>query len=65
MSSKTTIFLTEDNEHCYLDGSQPDRPLVLEMSDENIVILVNDNDGVVIQIRPNCQLYEIIKKLKI
>lgn len=73
MSSKSTIFLTEDNEHFYQDGNEPHYKdgeligytLVLEMSKRNINILLNDNDDLVIEItNPESELYTYLMKMQ-
>lgn len=73
MSTKSTIFLTEDNEHCYSDCSLPHGTadkregdsIVLELSKENINILCNDQWDLVIEFKnPNSAIYKKIKSLQ-
>lgn len=61
MSSKISIFLTEDNEHWYRDCD--DNTFVLEFSKNNISILLNDGDDLVIGIKPGTELYSYLKKI--
>ena len=73
MSTKSTIFLTKDDEHFYSDCSHPISSkngeylgdvLILEMSKKNINILVNDNEDLIIEIfNAESELYEILSKL--
>lgn len=74
MSSKSTIFLTKDNEHCYEETNEPyydDYPngfkgyaILLEMSKKNIDIIWNDDDDIGIKIAPGSDLYKLIKSIK-
>jgi hypothetical protein len=68
MSSKTTIMLTDDNEHWYKDGSEPlsdiDCVITLEFSKKNIRIDLNDNDDLVISVvNPDCEIFKVLKGL--
>lgn len=48
MSSKGTIFLTSDNEHCYHETNEMDGfqfRVYLEIDSKNITFLEGDNDG--------------------
>jgi len=59
MSTKSTIFLTNDNEHFYnecLDDS-----IVLEFDKENIEILTNNDDDLVVSVKKGSELYDILK----
>lgn len=73
MSSKNTIFYTNDNEHFYEEGNEPHYEnnnwigdtLVLEMSKKNINILINDDDDLVIEfINPKSELYKNLLRTK-
>ena len=73
MSSKSTIFLTSDNEHFYLDCSEPllDKEgnrkyaITLEFSKNNIRIDLNDDEDLVITlINPDSDIYNIFKTIK-
>lgn len=76
MSTKSTIILTEDNEHWYNDCSEPLTKLTkigepykdvitIEFDKNNIRVDLDDEDSLVISItNPNCDLYNIISKLK-
>jgi len=68
MSSKSTILLTNDNEHWYNDCSEPltgiKDAITLEFSKKNIRIDLNDNEDLVISIiNPNCEIYDVLSKL--
>ena len=74
MSTKATIFLTNDDEHCYeevseshyKDGRFMGNTIVLEMSKKNINILVNDDDCLIIElINPESELYKRFAKMNI
>ncbi len=73
MSTKSTILLTDDNEHWYNDYSEPltnidEKPhknvITLEFSKKNIRIDLNDDEDLVISIiNPNCEIYDVLSKL--
>ena len=73
MSSKSTLFLTKDNEHAYHDCSEPfedkkgerKEALTIEFSKSNIRIDLNDQDDLIITIvNVDSDLYKIMSKLK-
>lgn len=71
MSSKSTIILTDDNEHWYSDCSEVLQrqnfkdAITLEFNKKNIRIDLNDSDSLVITIiNPNCELYDLLNNLK-
>lgn len=72
MSTKCTLFLTKDNEHCYEDCNQPiykegkwiGYTITLEMNKSNFRLIANDDDGLCIEINPGSELYEMIKRMK-
>lgn len=72
MSSRTTIFLTSDNEHAFFDCSEPLKndqnrytdALTIEFSKQNIRIERNDSNDLIITItNANSDLYKIFEKL--
>lgn len=70
MSSKSTIILTEDNEHWYNDGSEPlaDNPyrdaITLEFSKRNVRLDLNDSEDIVITVtNPDSEIYKILSEL--
>lgn len=73
MSSKNTIFLTNDhNEHCYFDGDNPHetnkgefkQAITIELSKNNISIDGEDADDLVISIHNvDSELYKIFENL--
>jgi len=73
MSTKSTIILTDDyNEHWYNDCSEPlttepdyKDAITLEFAKENIRVDCNDDYSLVITItNPNCELYNLLSKIK-
>ena len=73
MSTKSTIFLTKDNEHCYSDcschhfndkGEFIGDSIVIEFSKENAEIICNDQWDLVIELKPGSEIYNIISKIK-
>ena len=72
MSTKSSLFLTEDNEHCYTDGNEPNYhnnvwvgdTITFEIAKKNINIVCNDDEDLIIEIKPNCELYKHIMKMK-
>jgi len=72
MSTKSSLFLTKDNEHCYTDGNEPCEKdgifigdtITLEMSKRNIIIICDDEDDLVIEIAAGSELYDLIKMMK-
>ena len=72
MSSKSTIILTEENEHWYKDGSdyidsdsgESKRTIIMELSKSNVEIICNDSEDLVLRfINPDCELYKIISNI--
>ena len=72
MSSKNSIFLTKDNEHCYLDCDEPrfnergdfvGDDIIMESNKNNIEILRNDDDDLIIKIKAGTEIHRTIKLL--
>ena len=68
MSTKTSIFLTKDDEHWYSDCGEPlnkkDDAITLEFSKKNVRIDINDEDDIVLTItNPDCEIYKRIKNI--
>ena len=61
MSTKSTVILTEDNEHIYYEGT--DMSYVMEFAKPNIDILLDDKEDLVISIKEGSDLYKQLKKL--
>ena len=61
MSTKSTVILTEDNEHIYHECQ--DDSYVMEFSKKNIDIDINDDEELVISINPGSDLYQQIDEL--
>lgn len=55
MSTKSTIFLTKSNEHFYNECLNDS--IVMEFDKNNIDILCNNNEDLVIEIKPNTELW--------
>lgn len=67
MSSKSTIFLTNDNEHCYSDCNQRTDlgdVITVEFDKKNINIIANDETDLIIEISPGSELYEIFAAIR-
>ena len=73
MSTKSTIFLTGNNEHCYSDCSLPHfddnenfigDSIILEMSKKHTDLLLNDDEDIIVEIKPSNELYQIFSDLK-
>lgn len=72
MSTKSSIILTSQNEHWYMDSSEPledqngerKDAITLEFSKENIRIDTNDNEDLIITItNPDSQIYELFESM--
>lgn len=71
MSTKSTIYLTEDNEHGYYEMLNPayknnryiGNSIIIEFKKKNIKILDNDDEDLEIEIYPGSEIYEIVKKM--
>lgn len=74
MSHKSTVFLTQDNEHCYIDHSEHCEDengkyigdaLYLEIDPKNIIYQSNDGvDGIIVGIKAGCELYKLLNSIK-
>lgn len=70
MSTKSTILLTNDNEHWYKDSSEilsnGEASITLEFSKKNIRIDLNDEDDLIITItNPDSEIFKILSKINI
>lgn len=72
MSTKNSIFLTADNEHCYHEGADPvfngDKwigdKIVLELDKKNIKILINDEEDLIIEFtNPKSEIYKRVANM--
>lgn len=64
MSSKGTIFLTKDNEHCYEETNIKDGNkfrVVLEISKDNIMDFYEDESDMIIDIKGDSQLARYLR----
>lgn len=73
MSTKSTIFLTNYNEHCYVEladyvkkvnGQGEDHPIIFEMDKDNVEILTNSDQDLIVEIKPGTELYDKIMKMR-
>ena len=68
MSTRNTIFLTKDNEHCFRDcGYEKDNNgqfvtdfIDIEMNKENISIIHDKEDCLIVRVFPNTDLHRCI-----
>jgi hypothetical protein len=70
MSTKSSIILTNDNEHWYTDCSEPlaKNPymdaITLEFSKRNVRVDLNDKEDIVITVtNPDCEIYKVLSDL--
>ena len=64
MSSKGTIFLTNDNEHCYEETNEMDGGefrVYLEIDPKNIMSFSMDGEGIEIAIRGDSHLARCLR----
>ena len=62
MSTKASIFLTEDNEHWYHDYI--DDCVTIEMSKDNIQEDYSDECDIVLEIKPGSEIYRILQIMR-
>ena len=69
MSSKSSLFLTGDNEHCYEECNEQhyedglySNTIYLEMLKKNIDFW-EDDEYIVIKIEPGSELYNMIQRM--
>jgi len=61
MSSKSSIFLTKDNEHWYHDCM--DDSITIEIDKSNIQSDYSDDKDLIIEIKPDCDLWNYLSEL--
>lgn len=73
MSTRSTIFLTENNEHCYdecserifKNGQHIGNAIVLELDKSHCEVIHNNETDLIIQFNdPDSQIYKLIASLK-
>lgn len=67
MSTKSSIFLTNDNEHCYVETNSytdDQMDIFMEFSKKNIEIILNDDEDLVIKIKGGTEIHKIIGNIK-
>lgn len=62
MSTKSSILLTKDNEHWYYECT--DESITIEISKENIQADYSDKQDLVIEIKPNCDLWRYLMEIR-
>lgn len=74
MSTKSTLFLTQDNEHCYSDcsiseydetGKWIGDPITIEFDNKNLVESYIDEDCTVVVIRPNTEIHKLVGRMDV
>lgn len=74
MSTKSSLFLTSDNEHCYSDCSLPHTDgngehigdeIVIEFNYRNITNIYQDEDSISLGIKPGTEIYDLITLMDI
>ena len=66
MSTKSSIFLTNDNEHWYEEHSECSRggsDIVIELSKANIKVLLNDSEDLIVQVFAGTEIHNKIKQI--
>ena len=61
MSTKSTIFLTDENEHCYIEHVT--NTIVLEINKTSFQVLWDDSDNLIIEFKENSQIAKEFEKL--
>lgn len=74
MSTKSTLFLTKDNEHCYYEtnssyndaeGKHIGYDIELQFDKKNISEFYEDEDSYSLTIPPESEIYSLIEKMDI
>ena len=73
MSTKSSLFLTNDNEHCYyecLNAHYENEKFIgydifLEINKKNINEIDIDEDGVLLSLSPGSEIYSLIQRMDI
>ncbi|WBV60238.1 hypothetical protein PFY12_14515 [Chryseobacterium camelliae] len=74
MSTRSTLFLTSDNEHCYYECSSQHRDdegnfigydIELEIDKKNVSNFYEDEEGYSITIPPGSEIYSLIERMDI
>lgn len=68
MSSKSTIILTDDNEHWYSDCNEPNGELgdtvTIHFLKSNIEVICDDEDDLIFTLKPGSHIADIISIIK-
>ena len=67
MSSKGSIFLTSDNEHCYEETNEHDGDrfrIYLEIDPKNITEIDYDEEGLLVGIRGDSEMANQLRKCR-
>ncbi|MCP4392783.1 MAG: hypothetical protein GY804_00680 [Alphaproteobacteria bacterium] len=62
MSTKSSIFLTKDNEHWYYEHT--DDSITIEIDRENIQCDCSDSNDVLLEIKKGCDLWNYLSQLR-
>ena len=73
MSTKSSLFLTNDNEHCYYECLNPHYDgenfvgydIFLEIDKKNIKEINVDEDGILLNIPPGSEIYSLFQKMDV
>lgn len=72
MSTKSSVILTNDNEHIYFDCSTyvvkkdsdiPGKGIVFEFHKKNIELYLNDEDDLCFEITKDSEIYRFFEKI--
>lgn len=74
MSTRSTLFLTRDNEHCYYETSSPYKnekgefigwDIHLEIDSKNLVHAESDDESTYIVVKPGSEIYKLIERMDV
>lgn len=73
MSTKSSLFLTKDDEHCYEETSEPKynadgkflgNTIYLEMDKRNMEVDTDCDEYIILKIPPGSELYDLVRMMK-
>lgn len=73
MSTRATLFLTRDNEHCYYETASPTKnedgqvewDIHLEIDSKNLVHAESDKESTYLVFKPGTEIYKLIERMDI